>query len=204
MQLKPRKRPGVKEEIGSKSTFGQFTKESSQIGYEADQPHTHISFQLCCVAISIMVNAWWEPLRFETWNPNKHRSKGLAISRYYGYICTLFPASLWFKAMENISHSKLIHIIMNFSLTLESVLAKEDVDHSHVFLPGIVGGWTCLGETQKRIRFFSSPSVWKFCCSNWYFVTIQKQLLNLQLAHISKDIFIRLEWKTCYLWFYHD
>ena len=69
MQLKPRKRPGVKEEIGSKSTFGQFTKESSQIGYEADQPHTHISFQLCCVAIKIMV-----------------------------ILLQFFPVTLWFKA----------------------------------------------------------------------------------------------------------
>ena len=35
------------------------------------------------------------------------------------------------------------------SLTLEGVLAKEDVDHSHVFLPGIVGGWTRLGDRRR-------------------------------------------------------
>ena len=58
--------------------------------------------------------------------------------------------------MENISHSKLIHIIMNFSLTLESVLAKEDVDHSHVFLPGIIGGWTRLGDKEKDSIFLQS------------------------------------------------
>ena len=57
--------------------------------------------------------------------------------------------------MENISHSKLIYIIMNSSLTLESVLAKEDVDHSHVFLPGIIGGWTRLGDKEKDSIFFA-------------------------------------------------
>ena len=86
--------------------------------------------------------------------------------------------------MENVSHSKLIYIIMNCSLTLESVQAKEDADHSHVILPGIVGGWTRLRETQKKIRFFCSLYE-KLCFTYLYFVAIQKQLLNLQLAHIK-------------------
>ena len=56
---------------------------------------------------------------------------------------------------------------MNCSLTLESVLAKEDVDHSHVILPGIVGGWTRLRETQKKgYDFFAVHLCEKICSTN--------------------------------------
>ena len=142
--------------------IGQFTKESSQIGYEADQPHTHTPFQLCCVAISIMV-----------------------------ILLQFFPATLWFKAMENISHLKLIYIIMNCSLTLESVLAKEDVDHSHVFLPGIVGSWTHLRETQKRIRFFCCPSVWKFLLYQLIFCGNSKEIIEPTTCTYIKGYFYK-------------
>ena len=111
-----------------------------------------------------------------------------------------FSVSKCFKA----SHSNLIYIIMNCNLTLESVLAKEDVDHCNVLLPGIIGGWTRLGDKEKDSIFFAVHLYEKFCCTNWYFVAIQKKLLDIQLAHISKDIFIRLKGKNCNLWLFHD
>ena len=80
---------------------------------------------------------------------------------------------------------------MNSSPTLESVLAKEDVDHSHVFLPGIVGSWTHLRETQKRIRFFCCPSVWKFLLYQLIFCGNSKEIIEPTTCTYIKGYFYK-------------
>ena len=115
----------MSRELVQNEYYLQFTKESSQIGYEADRSHTHTSFQLCCDAVIFIVKL----LKF-------------------------FPVTQWLKVIENVSHSKLIYIIVTKSHPWGC--SGQRRCWPQPCLPSRHRRWLdpSTRDTKKRIRFF--------------------------------------------------